>query len=96
VTNTAGQDQVWTIEAGALVRRMVTLGRRDVSAGRIEVLAGIPPDADLLALRFDNLKEGAPARLPTVAAGTAADAASGAAPAVTSGATAASGPTAKL
>lgn len=96
VTNTAGQDQVWTIEAGALVRRMVTLGRRDVSAGRVEVLAGIPPDADLLALRFDNLKEGAPARLPTVAAGTAADAASGAAPAVTSGATAASGPTAKL
>jgi RND family efflux transporter MFP subunit len=96
VSNSAGQDQVWTIESGALVRRMVTLGRRDVSAGRVEVLSGITPDADLLALRFDNLKEGAPARLPTVAGGAAADAASGAAPAVTSGGTAASGPTAKL
>jgi RND family efflux transporter MFP subunit len=96
VSNSAGQDQVWTIESGALVRRMVTLGRRDVAAGRVEVLSGIAPDADLLALRFDNLKEGAPARLPTVAGGAAADAASAAAPAVTSGATAASGPTAKL
>ncbi len=92
VSNTAGQDQVWTIESGALVRRMVTLGRRDVAAGRVEVLAGITPDADLLALRFDNLKEGAPARLPTVAAG----ASSGAAAGVTSGSTAASVPTARL
>jgi RND family efflux transporter MFP subunit len=74
VSNTAGQDQVWTIESGSLVRRMVTLGRRDVAAGRVEVLAGIKPDADLLALRFDNLKEGAPARLPGDVSGASAGA----------------------
>jgi RND family efflux transporter MFP subunit len=79
VNNSGGQDQVWTIESGALVRRMVTLGRRDLANGRVEVLAGIGPEADLLALRFDNLKEGAPARLPgalATATGAAAPAAS--------------------
>jgi RND family efflux transporter MFP subunit len=64
VSNAAGQDQIWVIENSALVRRVVTLGRRDAPAGRVEVLAGLQPETDLLALRFDNLKEGAPARLP--------------------------------
>lgn len=58
VTQTSGQDQVWTIENGALVRRIVITGRRDVAGGRVEVLRGLPDDARLLAVRFDNLKEG--------------------------------------
>ncbi|MFM2065570.1 MAG: hypothetical protein RLZZ584_479, partial [Pseudomonadota bacterium] len=68
VNSSGGQDQIWTIENGQLARRLVTLGRRDTRSGRVEVLAGIAPEADLLALRFDNLKEGAPARLPGAAA----------------------------
>jgi RND family efflux transporter MFP subunit len=68
VNSSGGQDQVWTIENGQLARRLVTLGRRDTRTGRVEVLAGVTPDAELLALRFDNLKEGAPTRLPGTAA----------------------------
>jgi membrane fusion protein, multidrug efflux system len=58
VGSTAGQDHVWLIESGTLMRRAVTLGRRDDAGGRVEVLGGIPADAQVLALRFDNLREG--------------------------------------
>lgn len=55
---TSGQEHVWVIEKGALARRIVTTGRRDGAAGRVEVLNGLAPDAQVLAARFDNLKEG--------------------------------------
>jgi membrane fusion protein, multidrug efflux system len=58
VGNTAGQDHVWLIENGALARRAVTLGRRDDAGGRVEVLTGLTPAAQVLAARFDNLREG--------------------------------------
>ena len=61
VGNTAGQDHVWVIEAGQLARRAVTLGRRDEREGRIEVLQGVLPGGQVLAARFDNLREGAKA-----------------------------------
>ncbi len=57
----SGQDFVWTIEHGALVRRIVITGRRDPASGRAEVTQGLVADAVILAARFDNLKEGAPA-----------------------------------
>ncbi len=57
----AGQDYVWVIDNGALVRRAVTLGRRDNAKGRVEVLLGLDERAPVLAVRFDNLKEGAKA-----------------------------------
>ena len=57
----AGQTFVWTIEAGKLVRRIVVVGRRDDEAGRIEVKTTLPAGAPVLAGRFDNLKDGAPA-----------------------------------
>lgn len=57
--NNAGQDHVWTIENGVLARRAVTLGRRDEREGRIEVLQGVGPGSQVLAARFDNLREGA-------------------------------------
>ena len=57
----AGQTFVWTIEAGKLVRRIVVVGRRDDEAGRIEVKTALPAGAPVLAARFDNLKDGAPA-----------------------------------
>lgn len=59
--NTAGQDHVWVIENGVLARRAVTVGRRDPREGLIEVLKGVSPASQVLAARFDNLREGAKA-----------------------------------
>lgn len=59
--STAGQDHVWVIADGALLRRAVTLGRRDEAHGRVEVLTGLTPEAQVLGARFDNLREGAKA-----------------------------------
>jgi RND family efflux transporter MFP subunit len=61
VRTEAGQTFVWTIDAGKLVRRNLALGRRDDEAGRVEVKTALPPELPILAARFDNLKEGAPA-----------------------------------
>jgi len=61
IGSSSGQAHVWLIEQGRLVRRAVTLGRRDEAGGRVEVLAGLAADAQVLAARFDNLREGAPA-----------------------------------
>ena len=59
----SGQDHVWLIENGALARRAVTLGRRDEREGRVEVLQGVTPASQVLAARFDNLREGAKASI---------------------------------
>lgn len=69
VGSTGGQDHVWVIEGGVLARRAITVGRRDPRAGRVEVLGGLPPASQVLAARFDNLREGAKASV--VAAKTA-------------------------
>ena len=61
VANTSGQDHVWVIEGGVLARRAVTLGRKDPREGRVEVLQGVTPSSQVLAARFDNLREGAKA-----------------------------------
>jgi RND family efflux transporter MFP subunit len=68
----SGQSVVWLINNGVLVRRAVTLGRRDDAGGRVEVLAGLDPQSQVLAARFDNLREGAPARVLAPAALAAA------------------------
>jgi membrane fusion protein, multidrug efflux system len=61
VGNTAGQDHVWVIDSGVLARRAVTLGRRDEREGRVEVLTGLATGSQVLAAKFDNLREGAKA-----------------------------------
>ncbi len=76
VGQASGQDFVWTIEKGALVRRLVITGRRDAANGRIEVTQGLTPDAQVLAARFDTLKEGAPAKIVAKGAGSGMPAAS--------------------
>jgi hypothetical protein len=63
VTQASGQEQVWTIERGTLVRRIVVTGRRDVAHGRVEVLEGLGEEAVVLGTTFDNLKEGALAQV---------------------------------
>src|SRR5438034_6105964 len=57
----AGQNFVWTIEKGKLARRIVTVGRRDDTVGRVEIKTSLPADVPILAAPFDNLKAGAPA-----------------------------------
>jgi RND family efflux transporter MFP subunit len=59
VASTSGQEHVWVIENGQLARRAITVGRRDEREGRVEVLQGLTPAAQVLAARFDNLREGA-------------------------------------
>jgi hypothetical protein len=49
------------VEGGKLVKRGVLIGRRDDAAGRVEIKTALPADAPVLAARFDNLKDGAPA-----------------------------------
>lgn len=63
IAQASGQDHVWLIESGALVRRAVTTGRRDAAQGRVEVLNGVGPQAQVLAGRFDNLREGGKAKV---------------------------------
>ena len=75
IGNTAGQDHVWMIENGQLARRAVKLGRRDERDGRVEVVEGVPPQAQVLAARFDNLREGAKASVVATKATPVASAA---------------------
>ncbi len=80
VAQSSGQDEVWLIDGGVLVRRAVTLGRRDPRGGRVEILSGLTPGSVLLAARFDKLVEGAKASVmvdtTTAAAAMASAAAS--------------------
>lgn len=61
----AGQTFVWTIDGGKLIRRNVSLGRRDEIAARVEIKSALPAEAQVLAARFDNLKDGGPAVMRT-------------------------------
>ncbi len=76
ISRNAGQEQVWMIEKGALVRRIVTTGRSDAREGRVEVLNGLKPEAQVLAARFDNLREGDKASIVAAKAKVAAASAS--------------------
>lgn len=78
VAQASGQDQVWVIEDGALARKAVMLGRRDVQGGRVEVLSGLGPDSVVLAARFDKLVEGAKASVLVDKAAAVASAAASA------------------
>ena len=88
VGQASGQDFVWTLEKGALVRRIVVTGRRDATSGRVEVSKGLAADAQVLAARFDNLKEGAPARVVATRSGPAPAAAAASAPSASAAASA--------
>jgi RND family efflux transporter MFP subunit len=82
VRTEAGQTFVWTIEGGRLVRRNVVTGNRDEEAGRVELKTPLPADLPILAARFDNVKEGAPAQVrPPSAAPSAAPGSPAAVPA---------------
>jgi RND family efflux transporter MFP subunit len=79
ISRNSGQEQVWMIENGALIRRIVTTGRSDTREGRVEVLQGIKADAQVLAARFDNLREGDKAAIVATKSAKVASAAASAA-----------------
>jgi len=79
IGSNSGQEQVWLIENGKLARRIVTTGRRDVRDGRVEIIKGITPTSQVLAQRFDNLKEGDKVAVVSSRASVASGAASAAA-----------------
>ena len=58
VGSASGQEYVWTLEKGKLLRRSITTGRHDAATGAAEVLQGITADTVVLAASFDNLREG--------------------------------------
>lgn len=70
VQSEAGQPVVWGLKDGHLARHVVTLGRRDEQTQLAEILGGLDPAEPVLVTRFDNLKDGAPARV-VAAAGAA-------------------------
>lgn len=76
VVSVSGQEHVWVIEGGTLVRRAITTGRRDEASGRVEILTGLDGGAQVLAARFDNLREGAKAVVAASAPPVASTAAS--------------------
>ncbi len=80
VGQASGQDFVWTLEKGALVRRVIITGRKDQATGRVEVLKGLDGQVPVIAARFDNLREGALASVAAPAAAPVAPAASASAP----------------
>ena len=61
VRTEAGQSYIWVIDGGKLSRRIVSLGRRDEATGMVELKTVLPANLPVLAARFDNLKDGAPA-----------------------------------
>jgi len=61
VRTEGGLSYVWTVEDGKLVKHTVTTGGRDDAAGRVEIRTALPAGTPVLAARFDNLKDGAPA-----------------------------------
>lgn len=78
ISRNSGQEQVWMIENGALVRRIVTTGRSDAREGRVEIVNGLKPQAQVLAARFDNLREGDPAQVVATKSAKVASAAASA------------------
>lgn len=84
VGQASGQDFVWTLEKDALVRRIVITGRKDAASDRIEIAKGLAPDSQVLGARFDNLREGQPAKIVTQRTAPKAASATSAASAVAS------------
>jgi membrane fusion protein, multidrug efflux system len=61
IRSEAGQNYVWGIDNGKLLRRIVVMGKRDEAAGRTEIKTELPSSMLILSTHFDNLKDGLPA-----------------------------------
>ena len=72
LVGTGGQQQVWVIDKGELKRRLVTTGRVDTERGLVEILAGVDGNSQVLAGRYENLREGNKAKIESAKPATAA------------------------
>ena len=61
VRDDAGQSYVFTLEAGKVAKRNVTLGLSEAQAGLVEVKSGLETGAQVVAARMVGLKSGASA-----------------------------------
>lgn len=69
--NESGQHVVWVITDGKLAKRAVAIGRRDERAQLVEIVAGVTATDQVIATKFDNLREGLTARIVGGVAGAA-------------------------
>jgi RND family efflux transporter MFP subunit len=58
-----GQPIVWVIAGDRLERRQVRLGRRDERAQLVEIVEGVTPADQVIATKFDNLRDGLAAKI---------------------------------
>ncbi len=54
---------VWVIAGDKLARRAITIGRRDERAQLVEITSGLDPSEQVIASKFDNLRDGLTARI---------------------------------
>lgn len=69
VQDERGQNIVWIIDSNTIKRRAVTVGRRDAEGIRVEITDGLKGGESVLAMRFDQLRDGAAARIEPAATG---------------------------
>jgi RND family efflux transporter MFP subunit len=67
-SDSGGPSYVWVLADGKLARREVALGRRDERAQLVEIRSGLMPADQVIATKFDNLKDGLAARVIGAAA----------------------------
>jgi len=72
VREEAGQRWVWVYKDGRLARRVVSVGRRDEQAHVVEMVGGVEAGDQVLATRFDGLRDGALAKVAGAAGNEAA------------------------
>lgn len=65
VQKEGGQSIAWIIQDGKLQRKVLITGRRAPDGKRIEILDGLDASAQVLAMRFDGLREGQQASIKT-------------------------------
>lgn len=63
VREEAGQRFVWVLQDGHIVRRVVSTGRHDEQSHLIEVVGGVNAGEKVLGGRFDDLRDGAEAKV---------------------------------
>jgi RND family efflux transporter MFP subunit len=62
-SDSGGPSYVWVLADGKLARREVAVGRRDERAQFVEIRSGLMPGDQVIATKFDNLKDGLAARV---------------------------------
>lgn len=62
-SESGGPSYVWVLADSKLARREVVVGRRDERAQLVEIRSGLMPTDQIIATKFDNLKDGLAARV---------------------------------